>query len=280
MEIRSYLNESVKNGYLLRWTRMPIAVYIAPMKFYSKQGEDREYRKLVEAALKTWETVSEGLIKFYKVDSLYNSQINIDWRRVDRSALGHCTYNYDNKMRLYGADVSIGLTDGKIHQAYDSRSEVYHTILHEIGHALGLGHSPYETDIMYTPHKYGVVELSDNDIFSIQCLYSLPAGKPVREIGAQYSVMTENDIDLVIRKLDEKYADQIASEEGTSTENKHSGAPVIRVERDILNETSGIAEVKKYNLMIQNVGLSDKMQEFFNHKHREISENKRKKNNY
>ena len=38
MSARTYLNESVKNGYIMRWVRMPIKVYIAPMNFYSKKG--------------------------------------------------------------------------------------------------------------------------------------------------------------------------------------------------------------------------------------------------
>lgn len=278
MEIKSYLNESVKNGYLLRWTRMPIAVYIAPMKFYSKQGEDLIYRKLVVQALETWERVSEGLVGFHLVDSLYNSQINVDWRRVDRKALGHCQYNFDNTSRLYGADVSIGLTDGKIHQAYNSQSEVYHTILHEIGHALGLGHSPYDTDIMYSPHRYGVVDLSENDKFSLQCLYCFPAGVKVKQIGAKYSVVTDDDIDLIIRKLDEKYAQEIAQETTSSNGLPDSNLPQPEYNpiRNILDETSGLGEIKKYNMMIQNVGLSDKMKEFFNSQYRDNS-NKNKK---
>ena len=268
MEIKSYLNGSVKNGYLLKWSRMPITVYIAPMNFYSKQGEDALYRKMAIQALQTWETAGEGLIKFHIVDSLMNSQMNIGWRRVDRKALGHCEYSYDNLQRLYGADVSIGLTDGLIHQSYNSEAEVFHTILHEIGHGLGLGHSPYDTDIMFTPHQYGVVELSENDIFSIQCLYTFPAGKSVKQIGAQYSVMTDNDIDLVIRKLDEKYAKEIAEENGkTNSGQKQLYTP--KKGRDLMDENSNIAELQKYNLMIQNIGLSNSMATFFKKQHRD-----------
>ena len=229
-----------------------------------------QYRKLVIKALEAWEEAGQGLIKFHIVDNLLSSQINVDWRRVDRKALGHCEYSYDNLQRLYGAEVSIGLTDGKIHKAYDSEAEVYHTILHEIGHSLGLGHSPYDTDIMYTPHKYGVVDLSDNDAFSIQCLYSLPTGKSVKEIGQQYSVMTDRDIDLIIRKLDEKYAQELAEEgeeagDGKSVSEKH----LIKKERDLLDETANIGEIRKYNLMIQNVGLSNSMDKFFRAQHRD-----------
>lgn len=267
MEIKTYLNESVKNGYLLRWQKMPLAVYVAPMKFYSKQGQDIEYRTMVLKALETWEKASEGLVSFHLVEHLLNSQINIDWRRVDRKALGHCTYNFDSVQRLYGADVSIGLTDGKIHQAYNSSSEVFHTILHEIGHALGLGHSPYDTDIMYSPHKYGVISLSENDIYTIQCLYSLPCATPVRQIASKYSVMTDNDIDMVIRKLDEKYK----NEQDSNSENSQQEQKLIQSSsnnKNLLDEASNIAEVRKYHLMIQNVGLSNNISKFFINQHR------------
>jgi hypothetical protein len=241
---------------------MPLSVFIAPMKFYSKQGEDGVYRNLVLKALETWERASEGLIKFNLVDTLLSSQINVDWKRVDRKALGHCTYNYDGMQRLYGAEVSIGLTDGTIHKEYNSTAEVFHTILHEIGHALGLGHSPYENDIMYTPHKYGVVSLSENDIYSIQCLYCLPPATPIRQIASKYSVMTDYDIDLVISKLDEQYANQ----EDSQTTNNNISIPKTR---NLLDETSNIAEIQKYNLMIQNVGLSNSMSTFFKNQHRD-----------
>ena len=105
-------------------------------------------------------------------------------------------------------------------------------------------------------------DLSENDKYSIQCLYCLPAGTTVRQIASQYSVMTDYDIDLVISKLDEKYRLESIGETTEQAPVKHNKG------RDLLDEASNIADIQKYNLMIQSVGLSSNMQKFFIDQHR------------
>lgn len=251
--MRTYLNGSVKNGNIMRWSINPLVVYIAPMKFYSKQGEDPKYRKMVIDALNLWSAASGGKINFRITNVLLESNINVDWKRVDRKALGHCMFNWDAAGRLYGAEVSIGLTDGKIHKQYDSELEVFHTILHEIGHALGLGHSPYREDIMYTPHQYGNASLSANDKYSIQWLYRLPAGMPVRKIAEKYSISTSTDIDTVIRHID-------ADKKDVGQKQKMQ----IATNRDLLEESTNIGDLKKYNMMLQNISLSPNVKNYLN----------------
>ena len=143
------------------------------------------------------------------------------------------------------------MTDGKIHKQYDSDIEVYHTILHELGHALGLGHSPYKEDIMYTPHQYGNASLSVNDKYSIQWLYRLPAGAPVQKIAAKHSISTSTDIDSVIRKIDSK-------KENDSEDNKMQ----LQTSRDLLEESSNIGDLKRYNLMLQNISISPNVKNY------------------
>ncbi len=252
MQRYTYLNGSVKNGNVMRWPVNNLTVYIAPMKFYSKVGEDNKFRKMVMDAFSVWASATGGKLHFRITNTLLESNINVDWKRVDRQALGHCYFNWDAQGRLYGAEVQIGLTDGRIHQDYDNDVEVYHTILHEVGHALGLNHSPYRSDIMYTPHQYGIAALSPNDKYSIQWLYKLQAGASVKQIASKYGITTSNDIDAVIKKIDAK----------NNQESSVDARMMISTRRDLLEEASNIGDLKKYNMMLQNISISPSINDY------------------
>jgi hypothetical protein len=255
MQKTTYLQYCLRNEYIARWSdnSMPLKFYIAPFRFYSKPEEDYKYREMVMRALDTWQLASMGKISFQIETSLSNSQINLDWKRVERQALGHCYFNFDNNNRLYSAEIQIGISDGLIHRDYMPEDEVYHTILHEIGHTLGLGHSPCDTDIMYTPHKYGIINLSQQDKLTLQWLYKLPSGSSVYEIASKFGFHT-SDIDEIVANL--------------IKENHPSGFEKVKnslnqQQRDLLKEQENLADLKKYNIALQNIKISESVRNLF-----------------
>lgn len=249
MQRITYVQESLNKGVIIRWPLncMPVAVYIAPFRFYSAKGEDYKYRQIVKDAFQIWANASKSLVSFVFVDNLHSSQINIEWRRVERKSLGQCNFNYDGLGRLYGAEIQIGISDGIIHHQYMDENEVFHTVLHEIGHALGLGHSPFKTDIMYTPHQYGVTKLSEGDIQTLKWLYKFETGKTPKEIILKYALQAST-LDELILKLKGHKSDFEKVKEGIKIPQK-----------DLLAEAQNIAELKKYHLALQNIKVSDEI---------------------
>lgn len=265
MVSKTYVSQSLKNGRLMRWTFMPLKVYIAPMKFYAKQGQDYKYNSMVRRALEEWQRATKGRVSFTVVNTLLESNVNIDWKRVERKALGHCYFSFDPSNRLYGAEVAIGLTDGLVHGDYADENEVYHTILHEIGHAIGLGHSPYKTDIMYTPHQKGIHSVSEGDVLTVNWLYKLPQGASTAEIASRYG-MGGSDIDQIIARIMEK---------NTPSEFEKVKGSIKIPQRDLLEENENIARLHMYHMSLQNVTLSKQAKEFFKGpKHKNHTERK------
>ncbi len=104
------------------------------------------------------------------------ADIVITWvDRLDSSRTGRADLTWDRRGYLLRATVYLATHTPQGH-ALGSR-EMVALALHEIGHALGLGHSPVREDALYPVTR--ALELTERDRRTARLLYSLPPG-PLR----------------------------------------------------------------------------------------------------
>lgn len=262
MTTRTYLDQCLKDGLLVRWPAkaMPIRVYMAPFRWYekSKQMESTAYNRMVLEAMDKWSQISGGAVRFQLVSTLNDSQIDINWRRVDRTSLGHCEYIINKQSLIYSAEIRIGISDGLIHAKYNDFDEVRHTVLHEFGHALGLiGHSDHSDDIMYVPHQYGVTRISERDVETLRWLYKLPAGFDYREAGRLYKLPEPFTLHDVIDRMAGVTSKPKRPDAEPAKPSYQENPTALLEHHDILSE------MNKFNLSIQNIRLDPQRKQSF-----------------
>jgi hypothetical protein len=160
---------------LARWPERPfdpIRVWVEPVSSIPDWSPD--YVATARDAFARWREAGIPVRVNFLVDSA-GAEVRVLWTdRFSDTRIGSTRRIRDQHWWLLAADVTLAV-HGSDGAPLDS-AVVRATAIHEVGHLLGLNHSPDTTDVMAARH-HGIHDPSAADLATMRLLYSLPPGR-------------------------------------------------------------------------------------------------------
>lgn len=170
--ISNYINNSKINGQLCKWNKTFVNVYMTPIVSAAVSDKGALYCH-IDNAIQAWNTVlrSNGInLLFQRVNSPQIADITVHWVKVGRVYEGMCKYLSVVAGVINKISIEIGLPNEYSGKNVTDLS-IYCAVMHEFGHALGLGHGVEIDDIMYVPHQKNISVPSENDLYVLREIY-------------------------------------------------------------------------------------------------------------
>lgn len=220
----NYIEQVPTNKKIMRWSKFPIKYSITNN---SGTVVPDYYKSATVEAFTQWQNLS-GFLRFAQTNNPEGANILIEIKKlpdnvcqdnVCKFVLGYTTPNYSGK---YLKKMNIVIYDKNPYGEFFSEKQLFNTILHEAGHALGImGHSYNSNDIMYMESDHENIFLEDRSYF-------------------QY--LSENDINTIT--LLYRLIPDITNSENINTDNLVYAPIVLGTEEDISNRK--LTEAKNY----------------------------------
>ena len=216
----NYIEQAPSDKGIVRWSIEKFPLKIALVN-QSNVEIPEYYNNEVYRAFSQWE-VSSQILKFSSTNNANDADILVKFENLPNDVcdgngckyvVGFTTPSIKNNILK---KMTITLYTKDPNGNYFSDKELYNTILHEAGHALGImGHSYSSDDLMYmategsnfyTPYRSSFQYLSSQDINTIKVLYKLvPAitnSEKVNTKGLVYApIVLGTSKEISLRKL-------------------------------------------------------------------------------
>ena len=170
--INKYIeNSKLQAGRFIKWDKSVVNVFITPI---SSPISNKEflYGEIRRAILEWNKSLRlNGLNLMYnEVFQAQNADVIIHWTKVGRVFEGMCKYPGVLNNILKKVSIDVGLPNDYSGKNTTAES-IFFVMMHELGHALGLGHGVEIDDLMFVPHQKNISNPSENDLYVLKQIY-------------------------------------------------------------------------------------------------------------